>query len=586
MSKKILLAAINAKYIHSNLAVYCLDAYARKYSEAVKDGRVSVIYREFTINQQIDEILEEIYREKPDVIGFSCYIWNISYVMTLIKELKVLLPHTDIWLGGPEVSYNREEILQEHPEITGVMCGEGERVFASLCDYYGNDTEGEFDSTPPQPIDLSSLPFIYADEAETEQGTELVPNALFQSLKHKILYYETSRGCPFSCSYCLSSLDKAVRFRSIDKVLKEIQFFLDHQVSQVKFVDRTFNCNRSHATAIWKYIAQHDNGITNFHFEIGADLLGEEELEILKNMWPGLVQLEIGVQSTNDITIKEVSRKMDLVRLKEVVQKLRGFQNINLHLDLIAGLPYEDFESFKHSFNEIYALYSDQLQLGFLKVLKGSAIAEKSEKYGIAYRSYPPYEVLYTDWLSFDEILKLKQVEDMVEQYYNSEQFTCSLRYLLTYFDTPFAMFEKLGEYYEVHFEKNKKHARIDRYRILLQFFRDFFAERPELHAEEQILRELMTFDVYLRENMKTRPDFAPDVQEYRDSFRQISREMGHHGEHIEALSGRTWKLIRDMGIPVQTWNTQVELPESVQIVGFDYNERNPLNYNAAVYQI
>lgn len=374
MSKKILLAAINAKYIHSNLAVYCLDAYARKYSEAVKDGRVSVIYREFTINQQIDEILEEIYREKPDVIGFSCYIWNISYVMTLIKELKVLLPHTDIWLGGPEVSYNREEILQEHPEITGVMCGEGERVFASLCDYYGNDTEGEFDSTPPQPIDLSSLPFIYADEAETEQGTELVPNALFQSLRHKILYYETSRGCPFSCSYCLSSLDKAVRFRSIDKVLKEIQFFLDHQVSQVKFVDRTFNCNKSHATAIWKYIAQHDNGITNFHFEIGADLLGEEELEILKNMRPGLVQLEIGVQSTNDITIKEVSRKMDLVRLKEVVQKLRGFQNINLHLDLIAGLPYEDFESFKHSFNEIYALYSDQLQLGFLKVLKGSDI--------------------------------------------------------------------------------------------------------------------------------------------------------------------------------------------------------------------
>ena len=339
MSKKILLVAINAKYIHSNLAVYCLDAYARKYSEAVKDGRVSVIYREFTINQQIDEILEEIYREKPDVIGFSCYIWNISYVMTLIKELKVLLPNTDIWLGGPEVSYNREEILQEHPEITGVMCGEGERVFASLCDYYGNDTEGEFDSTPPQPIDLSSLPFIYADEAETEQGTELVPNALFQSLRHKILYYETSRGCPFSCSYCLSSLDKAVRFRSIDKVLKEIQFFLDHQVSQVKFVDRTFNCNKSHATAIWKYIAQHDNGITNFHFEIGADLLGEEELEILKNMRPGLVQLEIGVQSTNDITIKEVSRKMDLVRLKEVVQKLRGFQNINLHLDLIAGLP-------------------------------------------------------------------------------------------------------------------------------------------------------------------------------------------------------------------------------------------------------
>lgn len=586
MSKKILLVAINAKYIHSNLAVYCLDAYARKYSEAVKDGRVSVIYREFTINQQIDEILEEIYREKPDVIGFSCYIWNISYVMTLIKELKVLLPNTDIWLGGPEVSYNREEILQEHPEITGVMCGEGERVFASLCDYYGNDTEGEFDSTPPQPIDLSSLPFIYADEAETEQGTELVPNALFQSLRHKILYYETSRGCPFSCSYCLSSLDKAVRFRSIDKVLKEIQFFLDHQVSQVKFVDRTFNCNKSHATAIWKYIAQHDNGITNFHFEIGADLLGEEELEILKNMRPGLVQLEIGVQSTNDITIKEVSRKMDLVRLKEVVQKLRGFQNINLHLDLIAGLPYEDFESFKHSFNEIYALYSDQLQLGFLKVLKGSAIAEKSEKYGIVYRSYPPYEVLYTDWLSFDEILKLKQVEDMVEQYYNSEQFTCSLRYLLTYFDTPFAMFEKLGKYYEVHFEKNKKHARIDRYRILLQFFRDFFAERPELHTEEQILRELMTFDVYLRENMKTRPDFAPDVQEYRDFFRQISREMGHHGEHIEALSRRSWKLIRDMGIPVQTWNTQAELPESVQIVGFDYNERNPLNYNAAVYQI
>lgn len=586
---KVLLVAINAKYIHSNLAVYCLKTYAEKYSHAVKTGKVEVDYSEFTINQKLDEILEEIYLKKPKVIGFSCYIWNISYVKALMRELKVLLPDTDIWLGGPEVSYSKDEILADYPEAMGVLCGEGEQIFADLCDYYGDGAKGIFDSTPRKPIDLSELPFIYATEKRFPDGkTEFVENDLFCSLRHKIIYYESSRGCPFSCSYCLSSIDKTLRFRNIDNVLREVQFFIDQKVSQVKFVDRTFNCKKEHAIAIWKYLEEHDNGITNFHFEIGADLLDDEEISILKKMRPGLVQLEIGVQSTNDVTIQEVSRKMNLERLKEMVIKLRSFGNINLHLDLIAGLPYEDFETFQKSFNEIYALQADQLQLGFLKVLKGSAIAQKSREYGIVSRHYPPYEVLYTDWLSFDEVLKLKLVEDMVEQYYNSGQFVFSLKYIQRYFNTPFELFQRLGEYYERHYEKNQKHARIDRYRIFIKFFEELLCKDSCFEEKRKVFCEIMIFDLYLRENMKTRPDFAADMKEYREIFRRISKELAHTGEHIEVISFETWKELKDLGVRIgkRTFDVANDNLTDKKVLCFDYQNRNPLNHNAAVYEV
>ena len=427
---KVLLGAVNAKYIHSNLAVYSLKAYAE--DPAVEIG-------EYTINQQKDDILMDIYKRKPDILCLSCYIWNLDYIEEIVLEIGKLRPDMPIWLGGPEVSYDAKEVLRRLPCVKGVMKGEGEKTFKELCQIYRNECEENVDKqlksvmgitfrmgkreiidNPWRPImDLSEVPFVY-DHME--------------DFEHKIIYYETSRGCPFSCSYCLSSVDKRLRFRDIELVKKELQFFLDHKVPQVKFVDRTFNCKHEHSIAIWKYIMEHDNGITNFHFEIAADILNEEELELLEQMRPGLVQLEIGVQSTNPKTIKEIHRVMDFKKVSRIVRRIQDKGNVHEHLDLIAGLPYEDVESFAHSFDDVYALEPEQLQLGFLKVLKGSYMEEKKDDYGLVYKGQPPYEVLYTKWLPYEDTLRLKGIEEMVETYYNSRQFCYTLPYLIQCF--------------------------------------------------------------------------------------------------------------------------------------------------------
>lgn len=580
---KILLTAINAKYIHSNLAIYSLKAYADAYlSEQVKEN-VELVIKEYTINNLVDEILEDLYREKPEVLCFSCYIWNISYVKILIKEIKVLLPDLHIWLGGPEVSYDADDVLTEFPQVQGVMRGEGEKVFCNLCTMYGekkNDFSGVRGVTYrtisgeikknllEMSLDMSDIPFPYTD-------------TLVGDLSNRIIYYESSRGCPFSCSYCLSSIDKTLRFRSLDLVRKELDYFIARQVRQVKFVDRTFNCKKSHAIAIWKYILEKDNGITNFHFEIGADLLDEEEIQILKQMRPGLVQLEIGVQSTHEPTIKEVSRQMNLSDLEKAVSLIRGFHNINLHLDLIAGLPYEDLTTFRKSFNDVYKMYADQLQLGFLKVLKGSAIEERKDTYGTVHKTYPPYEVMYTEWLSFDDVLELKEVESMVENYYNSGQFTYTLKYLENFFEEPFDIYYELGKYYTAHFNKAVKHSRIDRYNILLRFIQTKGLEE----YEENIVKELMTFDIYLRENMKTRPAFAPDVTGFKERFRGLSREKNlKNMEHLEILSKETVEFLRLQDVKFEY--VEVEQKDYKDIMYFDYKVRNPLNSNAAVKMI
>lgn len=599
--KKILLIAINAKYIHSNLAVYDLKAYAEKFMSENARANIIVQYREFTINQMADQILEEIYGERADVLCFSCYIWNVGYVKMLIREIRKLQPDVEIWLGGPEVSYDAEELMEQLEEVTGIMCGEGERIFTDLCDYYGEEQDSleqvsgivyrdrkkhivKRTGVQP-PINLSDIPFPYGTNVIDEPGeSRIVPNALTDELKNRIVYYESSRGCPFSCSYCLSSIDKALRFRELGLVKQELQFFIDNRVKQVKFVDRTFNCKKNHALAIWKYILEHDNGVTNFHFEIGADLLSQEEIEVLKQMRPGLVQLEIGVQSTNEMTIKEVSRKMNLSNLRDSVEKIRGFQNINLHLDLIAGLPYEDFLTFQKSFDDVYQMYPDQLQLGFLKVLKGSDMSLKKETYGMAHKAYPPYEVLYTKWLGFDEILILKNVENMVENYYNSGQFTCILKYMEKYFQNPFSMFFELGEYYEKHFDKNIKHARMDRYFILRNFLREKIGGDTE---DGMLLDEIMMFDIYLRENMKTRPEFGADVKPYKKLFHEVSVQCGlEQKEHVEIFSAKAWEILQNMGVKAGVRKVSMEVLQGQKLVYFDYQNRNPLNYNAKVYEL
>ena len=545
---KILLAACNAKYIHSNLAVYNLRAYAEEYRE-------HIILKEYTINQQKDEILRDIYLEKPDIICFSCYIWNISFVKEIAEDLKKILPDSVFWAGGPEVSFDAEDFLKKNPGFFGVMVGEGEETFRELCRFYV-DNKGNLEEIPGiafysgekirhngwrEIMDLSKVPFAYEN---------------MEDFRNKIVYYESSRGCPFSCSYCLSSVDKKLRFRNLDLVKKELQFFIDRKVPQVKFVDRTFNCKHSHAMEIWQYILEHDNGITNFHFEISADLLKEEELSLMEKMRPGLIQLEIGVQSTNPDTIKAIRRTMDFERLSEIVNKIHSFGNIHQHLDLIAGLPYENYDSFRNSFNQVYALKPEQLQLGFLKVLKGSLMKEMEEEYGIVHKEKEPYEVLSTKWLSYGEILKLKTVESMVEVYYNSGQFQNTLNYIESFFEDAFSLYEELGKFYEEKGYHSISHSRMKRYEILLEFLEGY----QEISREKVV--DAMILDLYLRENLKSRPSFAPSQKSYEKMV---------------------WEYRREKKIPK---TAHIEVFQNGEVVLFDYEKRNPLTNNAETKRI
>lgn len=545
---KILLAACNAKYIHSNLAVYNLRAYAGEYRE-------HIILKEYTINQQKDEILRDIYLEKPDIICFSCYIWNVSFVKEIAEDLKKILPDSVFWAGGPEVSFDAEDFLKKNPGFFGVMVGEGEETFRELCRFYV-DNKGNLEEIPGiafysgekilhngwrEIMDLSKVPFAYEN---------------MEDFRNKIVYYESSRGCPFSCSYCLSSVDKKLRFRNLDLVKKELQFFIDRKVPQIKFVDRTFNCKHSHAMEIWKYILEHDNGITNFHFEISADLLKEEELSLMEKMRPGLIQLEIGVQSTNPETIRAIRRTMDFERLSEIVNKVRSFGNIHQHLDLIAGLPYENYDSFRNSFNQVYALKPEQLQLGFLKVLKGSLMKEMAKEYGILHKEREPYEVLSTKWLSYGEILKLKTVESMVEVYYNSGQFQNTLNYMEGFFEDAFSMYEELGKFYEGKGYHSISHSRMRRYEILLEFL----GQRQEISREKAV--DAMLLDLYLRENLKSRPSFAPSQKLYEKMV---------------------WEYRREKKVPK---TAHIEVFQNGDVVLFDYEKRNPLTNNAETKKI
>lgn len=546
---KILLAACNAKYIHSNLAVYDLQAYAAEYAD-------HIVLKEYTINQQKDDIMRDIYLEHPDVVCVSCYIWNVSFVKELMADLTKILPDADFWAGGPEVSYDAEKFLTENPEFKGVMVGEGEETFRELAGYYVEknsqdlkdmtgicykDGEKIIHNGWRQIMDLSSIPFIYKDLSD---------------FKNRIIYYESSRGCPFSCSYCLSSIDKKLRFRDTEMVKKELQFFIDNKVPQVKFVDRTFNCKHDHAMAIWKYINEHDNGVTNFHFEISADLLREEELQEMSTMRPGLIQLEIGVQSTNPDTIKAIHRTMDFEKLKGIVDRIHSFGNIHQHLDLIAGLPYEDYDSFRHSFNDVYALKPQQLQLGFLKVLKGSHMMEMCQEYGIVYKTREPYEVLSTKWLDYDHVLKLKTVENMVEVYYNSGQFQNTLEYLEGFFPDAFSIYERLGNFYMEKGYGDVSHTRMRRYEILLEFLEDV----SEISMDQ--VKDQMVYDLYLRENLKSRPGFARDQKPFE---RQI------------------WDFRKREKVAK---NAHVEVFADGKVLLFDYAYRDPLTNNARVTDV
>lgn len=579
---RVLLIAVNAKYIHSNPAVYSLRAYAQ--AALGNQPEVGIEIAEYTINQNTENILADIYRHRPDIAAFSCYIWNWNTIQELLPELPKLLPDTKLWLGGPEVSFHAEKILAQYTQLTGIMVGEGEETFTQLVRFY-HAPKGQLQDIPglvlpqgrTQPrelTDMSKLPFLYEDLGK---------------FQNRIIYYESQRGCPFRCAYCLSAIDKSVRLRDIETVKKELQYFLDHKVSQVKFIDRTFNCNAAHALAIWRYLLENDNGVTNFHFEIAADLMTEEELEVLKQMRPGLIQLEIGVQSTNEQTLHAINRYMSLEHLRQVVDKIHSFHNIHQHLDLIAGLPYEDYDSFVTSFNDVYSMRPQQLQLGFLKVLKGSPIEEKAEEYGIVYNSRPPYEVLYSRWIPYDDVLRLKGIEEMVELYYNSCQFTHTLPVLEKEFSSPFALYEALSQYYEEKGYYINTPARAYRYQVLLEFAQQKAPARSELYAQ------LLTFDMYLRENLKSRPAFAlcwQQGEEEKEQVRAFYRQEAQTPQYLTGYEGyqpqQLMKMTHIEYFTYPVWQQNMKMTQMSQktAILFDYQKRDPLTYDAAYYMV
>lgn len=597
---KVLLAAINAKYIHSNLGIYSLKTYGEKMlKEWGLAEQVEISLAEYTINHQMEQILQDIYKRKPDVIGFSCYIWNISYVKMILADIKKVLPDVKIWAGGPEVSYHAEAFLKEEPAVDLVMMGEGEITFAHFLKALleGEDLkqvpglmlrkdDGTFTDTGfRQVMDMSQIPFPYAFMDMKE-------------LEHRIIYYESSRGCPFSCAYCLSSIDKKLRFRSLDLVLPELEWFLQAKVPQVKFVDRTFNCKKSHAMAIWQYIRDHDNGITNFHFEIAADLLDKDELDLLSTMRPGLVQLEIGVQSTNEKTLETIRRKTDIGEIRQITAAINSWHNIHQHLDLIAGLPWEDIESFKKSFNDVYKMEPEQLQLGFLKVLKGSYMEELIPDCDLLYSTAPPYEVLQTKWLSYGDVLELKDIEEMTEVHYNSRQFTCTLKELEKEFNTPYEMFSFMAGYYNKNHLSGISHSRIARYEILWKMIQTKLeksgkyethknCESHEIRGTEEnagisgkleLYRDLLMTDLYLRENVKSRPTFARDLSSSKDFVREFFQKEEKTPELLLDYEGYDSRQMAKMA--------HLEPLRDGTYLLFDYKKRDPLSYNARTVRV
>lgn len=645
---RFLLCGINAKYIHSNLAIFSLKAYA----DRKKIPGAEIILKEYTINNYVEDILQDLYEAKADIIIFSCYIWNISFVRELAAELKKVSPEVKIWAGGPEVSYAANKFLMENPAFDLIMQGEGEEVFSELIcltveekcrikDVYKQseskkvlsgivekryfierkqavkeekDIEdkhfaGEDNVYLTNYIDMSKLQKLQGiavrdflgeaalGNAESNIGnkTKIINTGFatlmdmdtipfvyedFHLFEHKILYYETSRGCPFCCSYCLSSVDKTVRFRSLPIVKKELDAFLEAKVPQVKFVDRTFNCNRQRAIDIWSYLVEHDNGITNFHFEISSDLLGEEELELFAKMRPGLIQLEIGVQSTNGETVDAIHRHMDLEKLFHYVDRVHALGNIHQHLDLIAGLPYENYERFGVSFDDLYAHKPDQLQLGFLKVLKGTMMEEEVKKYSILYRNQPPYEVLGTKWLSYDEIILLKGVEELVELYYNSGQYTLTLKYAVPFFESPFRFYEMFSAWYRGKGYHKLNHNRLEKYNILREFLREHIDEN-----EWDTLDEIMLYDMYLRENVKGRPAWAKDTAQYKKEWKALYREQGEKlfPEDVQAgiydsKRAANQSHIEVFEINIKKFEQSGQVEKKQVFCLFDYSRRNPLN--------
>ena len=523
----IILVAINAKFIHSSLAVHSLYSY-------LGEEKKHVLIKEFTVNHPEDLIISELFKLKPDVLAFSCYIWNITMVLSIAQTFKKILPETKIVVGGPEASYEYEGLFAYGVDI--VVPGEGERAFKALVQHFLNKTSMQeismfikskktiFENTShiddlAKDILLEDIPFPYGNDYEK-----------FHNFKNRIIYYETSRGCPNQCGFCLSSVTQGVRFLPIDRVKADLSAFLSAKVHQVKFVDRTFNCDKKHAMDIWSYLIQNDNDITNFHFEIGGGLLDAETVSLIGQARKGLFQFEIGVQSTNPDTLTAINRSVDNQKLFKNIWKLKALGNVHLHLDLIVGLPYEDYSSFIKSFNDVMACFPPKLQIGFLKLLKGSSLRKNAAKYGIKFKEQPPYEILSNNFMEFGAINKLKKIENMVDMFYNSGGYQCFIRFMFQKFNSPFGFFEALSSYWEQNGYHLVSHKKAALYTILYEFSKNSLPD-TDAGDEGQVsaaISELLKFDMLLKENIRTFPSWIDAYYSY--DHKQITKTTGVHG--------------------------------------------------------
>ncbi|EOU1701883.1 DUF4080 domain-containing protein [Clostridium perfringens] len=518
---KILLTAINSKYIHSNLAVRYLKAFT-------KDLDFQGDIKEFSINDRVENILEGIIEEKPDVVAFSCYIWNMEFVNRLAELIKLVDPNIEILYGGPEVSYEGKEFLENH-EGEYVIVGEGEKTFREFVLYKLG--EGKIEDIKGLNYKRDGKVFENPKRPEMDMNELVFPYTYEEDINNKIVYYEASRGCPFKCKYCLSSVMHGVRFLDVERVKKELKYFMERGLKLVKFVDRTFNCNREYTVELLKYLSEQDTE-TRFHFEVAADLLTEEQIEILNNAPKGRFQLEVGVQTTNNEVLHNINRYITYENIKEKVLKVAAGKNVMQHLDLIAGLPGEDLESFKKSFNDVHDIRPDEIQLGFLKLLKGSSMREEAKKWGIVYSPYAPYEIIRSKDISYEELLLLKKVEAMVDKYYNSCKFNNVIKFFLNIYEKPFDFYYDLAIFFEEKGNFKRSIGNVEYYKILLDFYLEKIGGK-----DEGLFKEVLKFDYLCFNKKRWLPDFLvrtitkEDEQNIKDSF---DRQMPFKKAHIE----------------------------------------------------
>lgn len=484
--------------------------------------------KEFSINDRVENILEGIIEEKPDVVAFSCYIWNMEFVNRLAELIKLVDPNIEILYGGPEVSYEGKEFLENH-EGEYVIVGEGEKTFREFVLYKLG--EGKIEDIKGLNYKRDGKVFENPKRPEMDMNELVFPYTYEEDINNKIVYYEASRGCPFKCKYCLSSVMHGVRFLDVERVKKELKYFMERGLKLVKFVDRTFNCNREYTVELLKYLSEQDTE-TRFHFEVAADLLTEEQIEILNNAPKGRFQLEVGVQTTNNEVLHNINRYITYENIKEKVLKVAAGKNVMQHLDLIAGLPGEDLESFKKSFNDVHAIRPDEIQLGFLKLLKGSSMREEAEKWGIVYSPYAPYEIIRSKDISYEELLLLKKVEAMVDKYYNSCKFNNVIKFFLNIYEKPFDFYYDLAMFFEEKGNFKRSIGNVEYYKILL----DFYLEKIG-GEDEGLFNEVLKFDYLCFNKKRWLPDFLvrtitkEDEQNIKDSF---DRQMPFKKAHIE----------------------------------------------------